>query len=143
MKFICTSDFPNPQGEVIKLTGDQKHLTDANGKELKNHIHEGAVFNIGSATEFAQLSPSEKTLVAQLKTSGKITEATDAAVKRITEKVKLDESRKVSDTTRDAVADPLKGLADPLKGLADIIAKVVEQNAAILAAIAKSENPKK
>ena len=121
MKYICINDFPNPQGNPIKLTGSQKHVL-VGGKEAKSHIHKGAVFEIGQATEFAGLSPAEKELVAHLAVAGKIAEATDATVKRIEAEVEADAARAESDAKLSKAAP---GLADLLKALPDMIAAAV------------------
>lgn len=125
MKYICTNDFPNPIGNPITLGDSQKHVTDANGRELKNHIHKGAQFSIGSATEFKDLSPAEKTLVAHLTVSGKIAEAKDATVTKINDEVKADKSRAKADAEK-ATSSAALSVSDVLKSLPELIAAAVK-----------------
>lgn len=128
MKYICTTDFPNPQGNPIVLGDSQKHVI-VDGKELKQHIHKGAIFNIGTATEYKDLSPTEKELVAHLMVSGKIAEATDATVKRIKAEAAADEDRAERDaaTTKAAVQPGITKILEALPGL---IAAAVKANKA-------------
>jgi hypothetical protein len=137
MKYIAVNDFPNPPGNPIVLGDGQKHTLDANGKELKNHIHKGAQFSIGSATEYKNLSPSDKTLVAQLSVSGKIAEAKPEIVSGILEEVKADAARAKADTAKAAVSDPLKVLAD----LVEKLPELMQQAAAT--AVANADKGKK
>jgi len=123
MKYICTTDFPNPQGNPIVLGDGQKHLL-VGGKECKAHIHKGAVFNIGSATEYAQLSPSEKELVAHLVVSGKIAEASEATVKRINAEVEADNKLAESDAKAAKAAEE-PSISEVLAALPAMIAAAV------------------
>lgn len=139
MKYICTNPFPNPPGKPIviadikdeagKVSVKQSHIT-VDGKEAKEHVHKGAIFSIGTATEFKDLSPAEKTLVSQLVVSKKIAEATTQTVERVNKEVIAEKLVSERDAARDAKADPMA----PLR---EILAAIAEQNAAILAAISK------
>lgn len=139
MKYICTNPFPNPPGKPIviadikdesgKTTVKQSHIT-VDGKEAKEHVHKGAIFNIGTASTFSDLSPAEKTLVAQLVVSKKIAEATPQTVERINKEVAAEKLVVERDAARDAKSDPMA----PLR---EILAALAEQNAAILAAVSK------
>jgi len=133
MKYICTSDFPNPPGKPIviedvrdesgKVVRAQSHVL-VGGKPAKEHVHKGAVFTIGTASEFKDLSPADRTLVAQLFVSKKIKDATPANIKAIDEEVAADKKR----AERDAeAADKLRGptAADILAQLPDLIAQSV------------------
>lgn len=127
MKYICLNDFPNPQGNPIVLGEGQKHVT-VGGKEHKQHIHKGATFNIGSASEYKDLSPAEKELVAHLVVSGKIAEATEASTKRVNAEVAADAARAEADAkATKASAQP--GVAELLKALPDMIAAAVNAKA--------------
>ena len=139
MKYICTNPFPNPPGKPIviadikdesgKTTVKQSHIT-VDGKECKEHVHKGAIFSIGTASTFSDLSTAEKTLVSQLAVSKKIAEATPQTVERINKEVAAEKLVAERDAERDAKADPMASLREILSTLA-------EQNAAILAAISK------
>ncbi len=134
MKYICTNPFPNPPGKPIviadikdesgKVVTKQSHVV-IDGKECKEHIHKGAIFNIGTASEFKDLSPAEKTLVSQLAVSKKIAEATPQTIERINKEVAAEKLVADRDAERDAKADPMKLIADALAGLPDMIAKAV------------------
>ena len=133
MKYICINPFPNPVGKPIII----RDTTDAAGKNVKqshitldgvvrtDHIHKGAIFEIGSATEFKDLSPSEKTLVAQLATAKKIAEATPQTVERVNKEVASEEAMATRDAKRDAKADPMQAIAAALTALPDMIAAAV------------------
>src|SRR5579872_4179539 len=119
MKYICTNPFPNPPGKPIvitnltdeggKVTRKQAHVT-VDGKECKEHVHKGAIFTIGTASEFKDLAPAEKTLVSQLMVSKKIAEATPANIERIDKEIAADKVREERDAARDAKADPMKAI---------------------------------
>ena len=139
MKYICINPFANPPGHPIviadlkdesgKVVLKQSHVV-VGEKEQKAHIHKGAIFTIGTAATFAELSPAEKTLVAHLAVEKKIAEATDATVAKVLKEVEADKARDARDAKRDTRPDPLAALADILAGIA-------KQNTEILAALAK------
>ena len=139
MKYICTNPFPNPPGNpiVVADTQDasgklvkQSHVV-IGGKEQKGHIHKGAIFNIGTATDFKELSPSDRTLVSLLAVSKKIAEATPQTIERVNKEVAAEDLVAKRDAERDAKSDPMKVIADALAGLPDMIA------AAVAAAVGK------
>jgi hypothetical protein len=133
MRYIATSDFANPPGNpvVIEDIKDEKGAVVRaqapvvlNGKPCKTHVQKGAVFTIGTATEYKDLSPAERTLVAQLMVARKIADATDANVKRIDAEVKDDKAR----AERDAqAAASLRGptMAEIMAALPNLIASAV------------------
>ena len=132
MKYICTNDFPNPPGNPIVIAddGDRKQApivtVKVGGKEVQAHIHKGVVFNIGSASTFAELAPAEKTLVSHLMVAKKISEATPDAIKKIDAEVASDKAR----AERDAkAAKDLRGptLADIMAALPALVAAAVKQ----------------
>ncbi len=139
MKYICTNPFPNPPGKPIviadikdeggKVVTKQSHVV-IDGKECKEHVHKGAIFSIGTASTFAELSPAEKTLVSLLAVSKKIAEATPQTVERVNKEVAAEKLVADRDAARDAKADPMAHLRE-------ILAALAEQNAAILAAVSK------
>ncbi len=134
MKYICTNPFPNPQGKPIvvedhkdesgKVTLKQSHVT-LDGVVRKDHIHKGAIFSIGTASEFKDLAPAEKFLVAQLATAKKIAEATTQTVERVNKEVAHEKALAERDAARDKKADPMQAIADALAGLPDMIAAAV------------------
>ncbi len=131
MKYICTNPFPNPPGNPIviadvkdesgKVTVKQSHVV-VDGKEQKTHIHKGAIFTIGTATEFKDLSPAERTLVSLLAVSKKIAEATPQTIERVNKEVAAEKLVAERDAARDAKADPMKAIADVLAALQESIA---------------------
>ena len=134
MKYICTNPFPNPQGKPIvvadikdesgKVVVKQSHVT-LNEVVRTDHIHKGAIFNIGTASEFKDLSPAEKMLVAQLATAKKIAEATTQTVERVNKEVAAEKALAERDAARDKKADPMQLIAEALAGLPDMIAAAV------------------
>jgi len=133
MKYICINDFPNPVGKPIvieplkdengKDTRDQTHVV-IGGKPCREHIHKGAVFNIGTATEFKELAPAEKILVSHLMVSKKIAEATDDTIKRVDSEVKSDAELVKRDAEAEkAVRGP--SMSEIMEALPDLIAKAV------------------
>ena len=127
MKYICTNPFPNPPGNPIVIASpiNGAVVKNAAGKDETKHIHKGATFEIGTASEFKDLSPAEKTLVSQLAVSKKIAEATPQTIERINKEVAAEKLVADRDAERDAKADPMKLIADALAGLPDMIAKAV------------------
>ena len=124
MKYIAINDFSNPANSPVKLSGDQKHKTDAKGQPLKHHIHKGAQFEIGQAPEFASLTPAEKVLVAHLMVSGKIAEATDAKVKAVNAEVESDAKRDAADLAASKAVSPVT-VAEVLAQLPALVAAAV------------------
>ena len=125
MKYICTNPFPNPPGKPIVIAD----IKDDSGKVVvkqsaihPDHVHKGAIFNIGTASEFKDLSPAERTLVAQLAVSKKISEATPQTVERVNKEVAAEKLIAERDAVRDAKADPMKAIADVLAGLKESVA---------------------
>jgi hypothetical protein len=141
MFYICTNAFANPTGKPIKIENvsdeaaklagltkgfSQTYLT-VGGKPAETHIHKGAVFAIGSATDEKDLSPADKTLVAQLMVAKKIERATPGAVARISAEVATEQATADRDKKRDALSDPVKVLAELVAGLPDAIASAVAE----------------
>ncbi len=131
MKYICTNPFPNPQGKPIviadlkdesgKVTLKQSHVT-LNEVVRTDHIHKGAIFNIGTATEFKDLSPAEKFLVSQLAGSTKkIEEATPQTIDRVNKEVAHEKALVERDAARDKKADPNTAIMETLKTLTEAV----------------------
>ena len=144
MKYICTNPFPNPPGKPIvitdikdesgKVTVKQSHII-VDGVERKEHVHKGAIFSIGTASEFKDLSPAEKTLVSQLAVSKKIAEATPQTIERVNKEVAAEKLIVERDSARDSKSDPLKALADVLTGLQTAVESIAEGQAQLAAAV--------
>lgn len=78
MKLIAKRSFRNP-GRQIKL--DKYEVNE-------DHIHQGAVFEIGTAAKYEGLNRTDQELVAQLNLADCIADATDAnIVKQVEKKV--------------------------------------------------------
>ena len=74
MKLVCASDFRNIAPDKIQIE-DALH-------EL--HVHKGARFEIGGAAPFDKLQASDKRLVVELNSAGRIvSEDQTEAVKKI------------------------------------------------------------
>lgn len=135
MKLIATNNFPNLPGNSIVLEDikdekgavvlKQAHVTDSTGKALKNHIHKGARFSIGAASEFKDLSPNDRQTVAMLRFAGKVADATPANVERIETELKAEKIRDDADKAKAAVSDPLATLAKLVESLPQMVADAV------------------
>lgn len=149
MKYIVTNDFPNPVGNPIVIADvpgeDGKParkqapiatVKDKSGKEIQCHIHKGVIFNIGTASEYKELAPAEKTLVAQLVVSKKIAEATPATIKRVDDEVAADKLR-IERDEKAAKANRGATIAEILAALPDLIAGAVQT--AVQAALAANK----
>jgi hypothetical protein len=139
MQYIATHDFANPPGNPIviadlkddngKVIREQKPVKNGtivkDGKTIQAHIHKGVVFSIGTATEFKELSPAERTLVSQLMVSKKIAEASPKTIAKIDAEVKFDKERADRDEAT-AVAARGVSMSDVLKVLPELVGQAVQ-----------------
>jgi hypothetical protein len=98
MKLVANKSFANNTKPPIELDW---YVKGADGKPLKNHIHKGARFAIGTADEFDNLTPDEKITVSQLMVSYSVVAASDAAaVAKIDAEIAEDKARDKRDRQR-------------------------------------------
>lgn len=82
MKLIATRDFYNNCGIAgVRFDEDAgKHVGGVEGAPHPLHVHKGAKFDIGTTSEFKNLTGPEKKLVAELVHANCIGDATDKKV---------------------------------------------------------------
>ncbi len=82
MKLIALKDFRNVPGLELKIA-DAEH---------DNHVHKGAIFDIGNGKTLKDCSKADQVTVAQLTVAGCVGDGTDAKlIKAIEEEVAADE----------------------------------------------------
>ena len=110
MKWIAKRDFlRTPELQDITLTG----ACEGASKDAPHadHIHEGALFEYGTAKDEAQLRDPKfrdpkRELIAQLRYSGCIGDASDEiVVRKVVENVKLNKAREATAAKLAAAAD--------------------------------------
>ena len=98
MKLVAKKDFANVPSLAIQL---EWYVKGADGKPLKNHIHKGARFSIGTSEIFDGLDEADKNKVAQLMVSNSVMVASDKpAVDKIDAEVAADRQREKREKRR-------------------------------------------
>ena len=94
MKLIATKDFRNVQALRLKSDDGESLVKDA---VHADHVHKGAVFDIGSAKDLEGLRKADRPtaeIVAQLIVAGVVADANDAkAVQAVREELAVEEKR--------------------------------------------------